>query len=365
MSIASKLNWVVATKPKAPKATEHSGAKKGKGAWDRKKTAKKTSNKARRAADKQSALGEEEAEAAFDKRNPDRGTQKGKTSPTSGKGHRKHVKEGAKKARRLNQKSEIKKGLSEGEENDGPFPGAAPLFTKASELNWNPDMTTSEPRPCYPSEDPVEDHCNPNISPDQNNNDSYMDDPYGDEGGGEDWGDQGFEVFDPGADPMGDDEGYEEDEEWSPEQWQEEIQKDAPEPAPAPAKPQKGKEKERSEKEPRDPRLGPDDPHQFWIMPLDPSDPESRTRQEARDTLLPQLQDAAQHGDENAQDLLMNGPRLKKKSGAYRKELMEELMDDTKEDSSMKRKAREQLIREGIPEEKLTPLTYKDVENWM
>lgn len=32
--------------------TEHAGAKRGKGAWDRKATAKRASNKARRANDK-------------------------------------------------------------------------------------------------------------------------------------------------------------------------------------------------------------------------------------------------------------------------------------------------------------------------
>lgn len=140
MSIAHKLHWTTASKPMPGKATEHSGAKKGKGAWDKKKTAKKTSNKGRRAGGKQ----------------------------------------------------EIK-DQTVGDESDGPFPGAAPLFTKAASLNWgsNADLlpewkgidlrgvstpalelatsllnqTLAEPRPCYPSEEPVEDHCNDGIAP--------------------------------------------------------------------------------------------------------------------------------------------------------------------------------------------------------
>jgi hypothetical protein len=108
MSIANELHWTTATKPMPGKSTEHSGAKKGKGAWDRKKTAKKTSNKGRRAGGKQ----------------------------------------------------EIK-DQTVGDESDGPFAGSAPLFKKAAAMHW----TTAEPRPCYPSEDPVDDHCNDNIAP--------------------------------------------------------------------------------------------------------------------------------------------------------------------------------------------------------
>lgn len=125
MSIANELHWTTAAKPKFGKATEHSGAKKGKGAWDKKKVAKKTSNKGRRAGGKQ----------------------------------------------------EIK-DQTVGDESDGPFPGAAPLFKKAAAMHW----TTAEPRPCYPTEDPVEDHCNDGIAPPA-------------PGGGDDMGDS---IFPPG-----------------------------------------------------------------------------------------------------------------------------------------------------------------------
>jgi hypothetical protein len=259
MSIAEKLNWVVATKPAAPKATEHSGAKKGKGAWTTKRDAKKTSNKGRRASDK-------------------------KESTT-------------------------------GDDANTPFPGAAPLFTKASEMNWG-SPALSEPRPCYPDEDPVEDHCNPNISPE------------GDEDG--DWGDQGFEVFDPGSDPMDDEPGGEE-EEWSPERWEQEIERDKPPEAPEPQE-QAPDPSRQAPPVPRDPSLGPNEPHQFWQSP-----------EEWIQTPLPDLMKRAQEGNENAQRLLFEGPRV----GRYdKKSLYDTLRDPAFYEKKGTQKYKQQVEKE-------------------
>jgi hypothetical protein len=354
MSIADDLNWVVATKPKFGKSTEHSGAKKGKGAWDKKKVAKQTSNKGRRAGGKQ----------------------------------------------------EIK-DQSVGEENDGPFPGAAPRFTKASELNWGQDQALSEPRPCYPSEEPVEDHCNPNISPDSNDNDSYVDDdePMFDEGGGgrdedysgdpeglfdsyeeeEDLDDEDaqdmsdmdnyreqtepqeeapdtvdpdvmdrsekeaedpMEFLDPGADPMEapPEAPSPDQQQWSPEEWQQQMQKDVPE---APVN--DPNDARRSKPMPRDPRLQPGEPHQFW-----------QQEEDYIQEILPMVMERAKKGDPEAQNLIINGPRV----GRYdKKSLFETMQDPAFWNKKGTQKYKQQIEREeGMEPGSLGPMGEDELQ---
>ena len=288
LGLAKKLNWVTATKPGGLK-TEHSGSKKGKGAWMKKKDAKKQSNKKRRAADKQATVGEEEEE----------------------------------------------------EEENSAFPGAAPVFTKASKLNWGRSIL-AEPRPCYPSEDPVEDHCNPNISPDGDGNDSYVDDYGGGEDpGGFDWENEGFQVIDPDNDTLFDDE----EEEWDPEKWKEEIEKDEVVPQPPEDSPEQVKDPSRQEPPvQRDPRLGEQDPHQFWTQ-----------NEDYAQNLLPKLQERAKQGDQDAARLLREGP----KAGRYEKKTLFDTMQDPKFwDKKGSQKYKEQVEKEeGLEPGSLGPMS--------
>ena len=258
MSIASELNWATAAKPKFGKSTEHSGAKKGKGAWDKKKVAKKTSNKGRRAADKQTS-----------------------------------------------------QDTTVGDESSGPFPGAAPLFKKAAAMHW----TTAEPRPCYPTEEPVEDHCNdgiappapgggddmgsapPNRDPDtqdwldeqgdpalKNFNENDLD-PYGD--------DTEDDVFDVGEDPM-ENAGPPSPDGYGPQ---------GRTPSPDGMGPQ-GRDGQQmtGPHDARDPSLQPHEPHQFWSQ-------ETPHVQDALNKYLrPQLENPNHEIAEKARRILMEGP---------------------------------------------------------
>jgi hypothetical protein len=239
MSIATRLNWATAAKPKFGKSTEHSGSKRGKGAWTTKKDAKKTSNKGRRAG------GKEEV-----------------------------------------------KDQTVGDDFDGPFPGAAPLFKKAEGLNW----LVAEPRPCYPSEDPVEDHCNDSIAPPApgGGDDVDSEPPGGESGWDEDPGlmnfnendldpygnDEDDDFFDIGEDPMENAEPLEEEQEQAPG---------------LPADDPHG---------PRDPSLAPDAPHQFWAQ-------DSPHVQDALNKyLLPQLKSPNPQTADKARRILMEGPHV-------------------------------------------------------
>lgn len=237
MSIASELNWTTAAKPKFGKATEHSGAKKGKGAWDKKKVAKKTSNKGRRAGGKQ----------------------------------------------------EIK-DQAVGDESGGPFPGAAPLFKKAAAMHW----TTAEPRPCYPREEPVADHCNEGIAPPAPGGGDDMSsapperlDEQGDdrdEGGGEymgepDMGDIDYEGEDPGPYPSG-----------------------LPGGDPGNTPPGPGGQQMAGPHDARDPSLAPDAPHQFWAQEV------PHVQDALNKYLMPQLDSPNPEIAEKARRILMEGP---------------------------------------------------------
>jgi len=224
---------------------------------------------------------------------------------------------------------------AEEKEDNAAFPGAAPLFTKASTLHW----VTAEPRPCYPSEDPVEDHCNPNISPDSNNNDSYLDDPYGDDPGGFDWEQEGFQVIDPDNEDFLDDE----EEEWDPEKWKEEIEKDEIAPEPVQDTPEVKDSSRQDPPVPRDPRLGPEDPHQFWL-----------TNEDYAQNLLPKLQERAQKGDQDAARLIKEGPR----AGRYDKKTLFDTMQDPKFwDKKGSQKYKEQVEKEeGLEPGSLGPM---------
>ncbi len=232
MSIASELNWTTATKARPGKATEHSGAKKGKGAWDRKKVAKKDSNKGRRAGGKQ----------------------------------------------------EIKDQTTS-DEADGPFPGAAPLFKKAAAMNW----TTAEPRPCYPTEDPVDDHCNEGIAPPAPGGGDDMGSAPPDTGWDEDGDDDFMEL---GEDPM----------ETAGPASPDPMEAPAPEPA-APQAPQgPGGQQMTGPHDARDPSLAPDAPHQFWSQ-------EAPHVQDALNKyLMPQLNSPDPEIAQKAQRILMEGP---------------------------------------------------------
>jgi hypothetical protein len=237
MSIASELNWTTAAKPKFGKATEHSGAKKGKGAWDKKKVAKKTSNKGRRAGGKQ----------------------------------------------------EIK-DQTVGDESDGPFPGAAPLFKKAAAMHW----TTAEPRPCYPSEEPVEDHCNEGIAPPA-------------PGGGDDMGTtppKGFSEQEEGPVDWDSYEGYDpETEDDDIFDTGEDPMEDAGPPSPDGMGPQGNDEQQTGgPHDARDPGLAPDAPHQFWAQ-------ESPHVQDALNKyLMPKLNSPNPEIAQKARRILMEGP---------------------------------------------------------
>ena len=310
MSIAGKLHWTLATKPKSPKATEHSGAKRGKGAWDKKKVAKKSSRKARRAADKQA--------------------------------------------------------VTVGDEADLPFPGAAPLFkAKASDMNWS---TEAEPRPCYEGEDPVEDHCNENIAPPAPGGGDDMSEEgpggYGwDDDDGGDLGEEDYEGMDPGTDPMerGEDDDSDDDGDWSPERWEQEIEKDKPEPdpmeapepevapEPEPAPPEQGAGKpSRATKIPRHPSLAPDDPHQFWF------NQDEYVQMALHQYVKPRLQDPDPKIAGIAKELLLNGPAV----GNYSKK---DLMDRMRDPKWWAAKSRQKDIRlvekeEGMPPGSLGPV---------
>lgn len=231
MSIANELHWTTAAKPKFGKSTEHSGAKKGKGAWDKKKTAKKTSNKGRRAADKKAS-----------------------------------------------------QDTTVGDESDGPFPGAAPLFKKAAAMNW----TTAEPRPCYPSEEPVEDHCNEGIAPPA-------------PGGGDDMG-SAPPNRDPDTQDWLDDFGAEDEGDDFLELGEDPMEAPAPEPE-APQAPQgPGGQQMTGPHDARDPSLAPDAPHQFWAQ-------EAPHVQDALNKyLMPQLDSPNPEIAEKARRILMEGP---------------------------------------------------------
>ena len=261
MSIASELNWATAAKPKFGKSTEHSGAKKGKGAWDKKKVAKKTSNKGRRAADKQTS-----------------------------------------------------QDTTVGDESSGPFPGAAPLFKKAAAMHW----TTAEPRPCYPTEEPVEDHCNDGIAPPAPGGGDDMSDFGGEGGGGEymgepDMGDIDYEGEDPGPRPpglVGPDEG-EDDFLDIGEDPMENAGPASPDgmgpqgrtPSPDGMGPQ-GRDGQQmtGPHDARDPSLQPHEPHQFWSQ-------ETPHVQDALNKYLrPQLENPNHEIAEKARRILMEGP---------------------------------------------------------
>jgi hypothetical protein len=242
MSIANELNWTTASKPKFGKATEHSGAKKGKGAWDKKKVAKKGSNKGRRAGGKQ----------------------------------------------------EIK-DQTVGDESDGPFPGSAPLFKKAAAMNW----TTAEPRPCYPSEEPVEDHCNDGIAPPA-------------PGGGDDMGETGWDQ-DPeqGYNPADDGGELQDDFLELGEDPMENAGPASPDgmgpqgrtPSPDGMGPQ-GRDGQQmtGPHDARDPSLAPDAPHQFWAQ-------DSPHVQDALNKyLMPQLNSPNPEIAQKAQRILREGP---------------------------------------------------------
>ena len=220
MSIANELHWATAAKPKFGKSTEHSGAKKGKGAWDKKKTAKKTSNKGRRAADKKES-----------------------------------------------------QDTTVGDESDGPFPGAAPLFKKAAAMNW----ATAEPRPCYPSEEPVEDHCNDGIAPPAPGGGDDMG-----EGGG--WEEEDDDFLDLGEDPM---------EDAGP------LDNEVPESA-GPVGP--GGQQMTGPHDARDPGLAPDAPHQFWAQD------KPHVQDALNKYLVPQLKNPNPEVAERARRILMEGP---------------------------------------------------------
>ncbi|KKN46616.1 hypothetical protein LCGC14_0671210 [marine sediment metagenome] len=238
MSIANELHWTIAAKPKFGKATEHSGAKKGKGAWDKKKVAKKTSNKGRRAADKQAA-----------------------------------------------------QDTTVGDESDGPFPGAAPLFKKAAAMHW----TTAEPRPCYPREEPVEDHCNEGIAPPA-------------PGGGDDMGETGRDQ-DPEQDYNSDDDGD------NFLELGEDPMENAGPPSPDGMGPQgrtpspdgmgpQGRDSQQmtGPHDARDPGLAPDAPHQFWAQ-------EAPHVQDALNRyLMPKLNSPNPEVAQKARRILMEGP---------------------------------------------------------
>ena len=229
MSIANELHWATAAKPKFGKATEHSGAKKGKGAWDTKKVAKKTSNKGRRAGGKQ----------------------------------------------------EIK-DQTVSDESDGPFPGAAPLFKKAAAMHW----TTAEPRPCYPEEEPVEDHCNEGIAPPA-------------PGGGDDMSsappNSGDNEFD-------DDEAAEFDD-YHNDEGPSFDYSDPETPGWFDQGPQgPGGQQMTGPQDARDPSLAPDAPHQFWAQ-------EAPHVQDALNKyLMPQLDSPNPEIAEKARRILMEGP---------------------------------------------------------
>jgi len=313
MSIENELHWTTATKPMPGKSTEHSGAKKGKGAWDRKKTAKKTSNKGRRAGGKQ----------------------------------------------------EIK-DQTVGDESDGPFPGAAPLFKKAAAMHW----TTAEPRPCYPSEEPVEDHCNDSISPpapgggddmgssppkgfseqeeapsDWDTYEGFDPQDEGQQGGDEgDEGPGGFgwsekegadddDIFELGEDPM---------ETAGPRKQEEEpLVPDEPV-VEAPSEEGKGKKGDFSQLVPRATFLTDDDPHQFW----------GQQGEHVQDALhkyvMPALQSPNPDIAEKAKDILMNGPKV----GNYNKRDLADQMSDPKfyEGKSRQKVMRQVEREEGKPE---------------
>jgi len=256
--------------------------------------------------------------------------------------------------------SESKEETYEEEDSNLPFPGAAPLFTKASGFNWGQDQALSEPRPCYPGEDPVEDHCNPNISPDTNDNDSYVDDyDEGSPGGGFDWDDEpewdeeGFSVIDPGYDPLGEeDEDEDDDEEWSPEKWEEEIEKDMPELPETQEEevPEAPKDTSRqAPPTPRDPGLGPDEPHQFW-----------QRGEDYIQEVLPQLKERAQKGDPEARRLLHEGPRV----GRYDKQSMFDKMQDPKFwEKKGSQKYRQQIEKEeGLEPGSLGPMSEEELQ---
>jgi len=343
MSIANKLNWSTASKPKFGKSTEHSGAKKGKGAWDTKKVAKKGSNKGRRAGGKQ----------------------------------------------------EIK-DQTVGDESDGPFAGSAPLFKKAAAMHW----TTAEPRPCYPSEEPVEDHCNDSISPPAPGGGDDMGDapgdfegynepdavPQGDSDYGmerreteEEWEDQdelrdarptppnpggttpeeqspehqdyegdegpgGFgwsekegadddDIFEPGEDPM---------ENAGPRKQEEEpLVPDAPV-VEAPPEEGKGKKGDFSQHVPRATFLTDDDPHQFWGQPGE------HIQDALHKYVMPALQSSDPAVAEKARGILMNGPKI----GNYNKRDLADQMSDPKfyEGKSRQKVMRQVEREEGKPE---------------
>lgn len=236
MSIVNELHWATAAKPKFGKSTEHSGAKKGKGAWTTKKDAKKTSNKGRRAGGKQEV-----------------------------------------------------KDQTVGDESDGPFPGAAPLFKKAAALNW----ATAEPRPCYPSEEPVEDHCNDSIAPPA-------------PGGGDDMGETGWDSDPEGGDYNPADDGGALEDDFM-ELGEDPMENAGPlEEAPveeAPAPEQESNDRLSGDPHgPRDPSLAPDAPHQFW------SQEQPHVQDALNKYLLPQLDSPKPGVADKARRILMEGP---------------------------------------------------------
>ncbi len=351
MSIAHELHWTIASKPKFGKSTEHSGAKKGKGAWDTKKVAKKDSNKGRRAGGKQ----------------------------------------------------EIK-AQTVGDESDGPFAGSAPLFKKAAAMHW----TTAEPRPCYPSEEPVEDHCNDSISPPAPGGGDDMGDGGGEYMGEPDMGDMDYEGYnEPNAVPQGDSdyaiEREEVEKEW---EGQDELRDADPTPNPggttpeeqslehqdyegdegpggfkwsedegdddafelgedpmenagprkqeeeplvpdepvveAPPEEGKGKKGDFAKLVPRATFLSDDDPHQFWGQPGD------HIQDALHKYVMPALQSPNPEVAAKAKDILMNGPKI----GNYNKRDLADQMSDPKfyEGKSRQKVMRQVEREEGKPE---------------